>query len=82
MTEHTQASRRPLIAIALSMVMMYIMSFGVNMRISAIVTDLNTSVSNRQSATVAASLDEGSYRREEDRNVLRLSMDTARPDAS
>ncbi len=50
------------------------------MRISAIVTDLNTSVSNRQSATVAASLDEGSYRREEDRNVLRLSTDTARPD--
>ena len=59
---------------------MYITSFGVNVRISAILTDLNTSVANRQSAIVAASLDEGSYRCEEDRNVLRLSRDTARPD--
>jgi MFS family permease len=60
MTEHTQASWRPLIAIALSMVMMYITSFGVNVLISAIVTDLNTSVSNLQFVIVAASLIAGS----------------------
>lgn len=60
MTEQVQASWRPLIAIALSMVMMYITSFGVNVLISAIVTDLNTSVANLQFVIVAASLIAGS----------------------
>jgi MFS family permease len=56
----TQASWRPLIAIALSMVMMYITSFSVNVLISAIVTDLKTSVANLQFLIVAASLIAGS----------------------
>jgi MFS family permease len=55
-----QASWRPLIVIALSMVMMYITSFSVNVLISAIVTDLNTSVANLQFVIVAASLIAGS----------------------
>jgi MFS family permease len=54
------ASWRPLIVIALSMVMMYITSFSVNVLISAIVTDLNTSVANLQFVIVAASLIAGS----------------------
>ena len=51
-----QTSWRPLIVIALSMVMMYITSFSVNVLISAIVTDLNTSVANLQFVIVSASL--------------------------
>ncbi len=53
-------SWKPLIAIALSMVMMYITTFGVNVLISAIVTDLNTTVANLQFVIVAASLVAGS----------------------
>jgi MFS family permease len=60
MNDKTQASWRPLFVIALSMVMMYITSFSVNVLISAIVTDLNTSVSNLQFVIVAASLVAGS----------------------
>jgi len=54
------ASWRQLIVIALSMVMMYITSFSINVLISAIVTDLNTSVANLQFVIVAASLIAGS----------------------
>ena len=39
MENEKQQSWKPLIAIALSMVMMYITTFGVNVLISAIVTD-------------------------------------------
>lgn len=60
MSEHKTQSWKPLIAIALSMVMMYITSFGVNVLISAIVTDLNTTVANLQFVIVAASLVAGS----------------------
>ncbi len=59
--ENTQkASWRPLMVIALSMVMMYITSFSVNVLISAIVTDLKTSVANLQFVIVSASLIAGS----------------------
>jgi len=60
MDQSTQASWRPLIAIALSMVMMYITSFGVNVLIGAIVKDLDTSVANLQFVIVAASFIAGS----------------------
>ena len=60
MSEPKTQSWKPLIAIALSMVMMYITSFGVNVLISAIVTDLNTTVANLQFVIVAASLVAGS----------------------
>lgn len=60
MSEPKPQSWKPLIAIALSMVMMYITSFGVNVLISAIVTDLNTTVANLQFVIVAASLIAGS----------------------
>jgi MFS family permease len=55
-----QQSWKPLIAIALSMVMMYITTFGVNVLISAIVDDLKTTVANLQFVIVAASLVAGS----------------------
>jgi MFS family permease len=58
-TEQKQ-SWKPLIAIALSMVMMYITSFSVNVLISAIVTDLGTTVATLQAVIVAASLIAGS----------------------
>ena len=58
--ESGQASWRPLIVIALSMVMMYITSFSVNVLISPIVADLKTSVANLQFVIVAASLIAGS----------------------
>ena len=58
--ENGHASWRPLIVIALSMVMMYITSFSVNVLISPIVTDLKTSVANLQFVIVAASLIAGS----------------------
>lgn len=60
MNQESRKSWRPLIVIALSMVMMYITSFGVNVLISAIVTDLKTSVANLQFVIVAASLIAGS----------------------
>jgi MFS family permease len=60
MSDTKTQSWRPLIAIALSMVMMYITSFGVNVLISAIVTDLGTTVANLQFVIVAASLVAGS----------------------
>ena len=60
MTNSGQASWKPLIVIALSMVMMYITSFSVNVLISAIVTDLKTSVANLQFVIVLASLIAGS----------------------
>jgi MFS family permease len=60
LNETGQASWRPLIVIALSMVMMYITSFSVNVLISPIVTDLKTSVANLQFVIVAASLIAGS----------------------
>ena len=56
MEDEKQQSWKPLIAIALSMVMMYITSFSVNVLITAIVTDLNTSVANLQFVIVSASL--------------------------
>ncbi len=55
-----QRSWRPLIAIALSMVMMYITSFGINVLIGQIVTDLPTTVAQLQMVIVAASLIAGS----------------------
>lgn len=55
-----QASWLPLLAIAASMVMMYITSFGVNVLISAIVVDLGTTVATLQLVIVAASLIAGS----------------------
>ncbi|MCK4838516.1 MAG: MFS transporter [Desulfobulbaceae bacterium] len=60
MTNSGQASWKPLIVIALSMVMMYITSFSVNVLISVIVTDLKTSVANLQFVIVSASLIAGS----------------------
>ena len=51
-----QSSWLPLIAIAGSMVMMYITSFGVNVLISSIVVDLDTTVATLQLVIVAASL--------------------------
>ena len=60
MEDQKQQSWKPLIAIALSMVMMYITTFGVNVLISAIVTDLKTTVANLQFVIVAASLVAGS----------------------
>jgi len=60
MEDEKQRSWKPLIAIALSMVMMYITTFGVNVLISAIVTDLETTVANLQFVIVAASLIAGS----------------------
>ncbi len=60
MTNEEQQSWKPLVAIALSMVMIYITSFGVNVLINAIVTDLKTSVTNLQFVIVAASLIAGS----------------------
>ena len=46
--------------IAMSMVMMYITSFGINVLISAIVTDLGTTVATLQAVIVAASFIAGS----------------------
>ena len=60
LNETGPASWRPLIVIALSMVMMYITSFSVNVLISPIVADLKTSVANLQFVIVAASLIAGS----------------------
>ncbi len=60
MEAEKQQSWKPLIAIALSMVTMYITTFGVNVLISAIVTDLKTTVANLQFVIVAASLIAGS----------------------
>ena len=60
MEDEKQQSWKPLIAIALSMVMMYITTFGVNVLINAIVTDLKTTVANLQFVIVAASLIAGS----------------------
>ncbi len=53
-TEQHKSSWLPLIAIASSMVMMYITSFGVNVLISSIVTDLGTTVATLQLVIVAA----------------------------
>ena len=58
--DNRQASWLPMIVIALSMVMMYITSFSVNVLLAPIVTDLNTSVTILQSVIVAASLIAGS----------------------
>jgi MFS family permease len=55
-----QQSWKPLIVISLSMVTMYITTFGVNVLINAIVTDLKTTVANLQFVIVAASLIAGS----------------------
>ena len=55
-----QASWLPMIAITLSMLMMYITTFSVNVLITPIVTDLSTSVANLQSVIVSASLIAGS----------------------
>jgi MFS family permease len=60
MNDTKQASWLPLIAIASSMVMMYITSFGVNVLISSIVVDLETTVATVQLVIVAASLIAGS----------------------
>jgi len=60
MTASKETSWLPLIAIAGSMVMMYITSFGVNVLISSIVTDLGTTVATLQLVIVAASLIAGS----------------------
>ena len=62
MEAEKQQSWKPLIAIALSMVMMYITTFGVNVLISAIVTDLKTTVANLQFVIVAASAARGAMR--------------------
>ena len=56
----SKQSWRPLIVIALSMVMMYITSFGINVLISSIVTDLGTTVATLQAVIVAASFIAGS----------------------
>ncbi|WP_163932289.1 MFS transporter [Paraferrimonas sp. SM1919] len=50
----------PMVAISLSMVMMYITSFGVNVLINAIVNDLQTTVVTLQSVIVSASFIAGS----------------------
>ena len=55
-----QVSWQPLIIISLSMVMMYITSFSINVLLSPIVTDLNTSITNLQLVIVMASLIGGS----------------------
>jgi len=60
MNEQKSASWLPLMAIAGSMVMMYITSFGVNVLISSIVVDLGTTVATLQLVIVAASLIAGS----------------------
>ncbi|MEH6552418.1 MAG: MFS transporter [Pseudomonadales bacterium] len=60
MNTGAKASWLPLIAIAGSMVMMYITSFGVNVLISSIVQDLDTTVATLQLVIVAASLIAGS----------------------
>jgi len=60
MSEKQNASWLPLVAIAGSMVMMYITSFGVNVLISSIVTDLGTTVATLQLVIVSASLIAGS----------------------
>ena len=60
MNEQKSTSWLPLMAIAGSMVMMYITSFGVNVLISSIVTDLGTTVATLQLVIVAASLIAGS----------------------
>lgn len=59
MTGNEKASWRPLITIILSMVMMYITSFGINVLIGPIVNDLQWSVSGLQFVIVAASLISG-----------------------
>ncbi len=56
MENKERQSWRPLIVIALSMVMIYYTSFGVNVLINAIVVDLKTTVANLQFVIVAASL--------------------------
>ena len=60
MNQTAKTSWMPLIAIAASMVMMYITSFGVNVLISSIVVDLGTTVATLQLVIVAASLIAGS----------------------
>ena len=60
MNENGKASWLPLIAIASSMMMMYITSFGINVLISSIVVDLGTTVATLQTVIVAASLIAGS----------------------
>ena len=60
MNQAAKTSWMPLIAIAASMVMMYITSFGINVLISSIVVDLNTTVATLQLVIVAASLIAGS----------------------
>ena len=60
MAAQPRQSWRPLAVIALSMVMIYITSFGINVLIAPIVTDLQTSVANLQLVIVAASLIAGS----------------------
>ena len=60
MNQAAKTSWMPLIAIAASMVMMYITSFGVNVLISSIVVDLGTTVATLQLVIVAASLIAGS----------------------
>jgi len=56
MNDHTQESWKPLISIALTMTMVYITSFSINVLISAIVGDLGTTVAHLQLVIVAASL--------------------------
>lgn len=56
MTEKTKMNWGPLIAIVLSMIMMYITSFSINVLIGPIVKDLNWSVSGLQLVIVSASL--------------------------
>lgn len=56
MSDNTKMNWKPLIVIILSMIMMYITSFSINVLIGPIVTDLNWSVSGLQLVIVSASL--------------------------
>ena len=56
MSENTKMNWKPLIVIILSMIMMYITSFSINVLIAPIVNDLNWSVSGLQLVMVSASL--------------------------
>lgn len=56
MSDNTKMNWKPLIVIILSMIMMYITSFSINVLIAPIVTDLNWSVSGLQLVIVSASL--------------------------
>ena len=60
MPSDSRASWRPLVAIALTMTMVYITSFGINVLIGAIVADLETTVANLQLVIVLASVVGGS----------------------